>query len=288
MTDVELAEALKTLGMDATSFRALALLPVVHVAWADGRVQDAERELILRLAEERYHLAEEGLRVLRNWLHHEPTTGYVRRGHKVLLGLSKVEGFGRDALTDVVGFSQEVARAAGGVFGFGAVSAEEAEAIAAIAQALDIEHDRPWVDPDDATMIPADADTEGEGPPPEVLFHIAAIAHARSRGTLVRYDELSGDQTCPVTAEGVVIGRNRDCTVQITYDGQVSRRHCRVFEREGRFYVEDLGSARGTWVNGERVVERRLLGGETIHLGHATFFFQLSPEDPPSLAPHGR
>jgi hypothetical protein len=289
MTERELAEALKGLGMDAASFRALPLLPLVQVAWADGRVQEAERELILRLAIERFQLDEEGQRTLRNWLHHPPSQGYVKRGQRVLLALCRHDAGagalnGGEGLSDVIEFAKQVARAAGGFFGIGAVAATEAAAIDAIAQALDINHERPWIEPDDATIIPADADSENAGPSPEVVFHPVGESHpsgspqdAVRAGSLVLFDELRGEQACPVGPAGVTIGRSADSAVQVTYDAQVSRHHCRLFERDGSYYVEDLGSARGTWVNGERVLERRLLGGETIHLGHARFFFQLSP-----------
>lgn len=280
MTDEELGKALTSLGMDEASYRALPLLPLIQVAWADGELQEGERELILRLAEERYALSEEGRRVLRNWLHHPPTRDYVRRGQRVLMALCDRAGgrnVSRDTLADTVTFALDVAKAAGGWFGFGAVAPPEAVAIEEIAQALHIPHDRPWVTPDDTTVIPADADQEADGPPPEVVFHRDPATPQQSRGTLVQYDELKGEQACPVTAAGVTIGRAREATVQINYDGQVSRRHCRLFERDGKFYVEDLESTRGTWVNGERIVERRLFGGETLLVGGNSFFFQLSP-----------
>ena len=47
MTDSHIRESLKALGMDRTSFRALPLLPLIQVAWADGEVQEEERNLIL-------------------------------------------------------------------------------------------------------------------------------------------------------------------------------------------------------------------------------------------------
>jgi hypothetical protein len=279
MTDAELAEALKALGMDSASYRALPLLPLVQVAWADGRVQEAERELILSLAGHRYLLEEEGTRMLRNWLHHPPSSQYVARGREALLGLCDRQGFGgREHLADVISFAKDVARAAGGFFGLASISSEEASAIDVIANALHIEHDRPWVAPEDPTFIPSDADLHAEGPPPEIVFHSEQPV-ALSRGTLVKYDELKGEQSCPVTSEGVTVGRARENHIQISYDAQVSRKHCEIIERGGRFYVRDLHSTGGTWVNGERVLERRLLGGEKISVGSSTFFFQLSPDD---------
>ncbi len=276
MTDAELGEALRVLGMDRESWRALPLLPLVQVAWADGRVQDSEREFILALATDRFSLEDEGRRLLRNWLHHPPSSAYVRDGHLALLELCRHAStpVGPETLQDVISFAQQVAQAAGGFYGFGAVGRAEAEIIEQIAQALKIEHDRPWVTPDDTTMVRFDADLEGDGPAPEIVFH---PIEGTSRGTLVRFDLTEGEQSCPVTASGVTIGRARENVIQINFDGEVSRTHCRVFEKDGRFYVEDLQSTGGTWVNGERVLERRLLGGEKLHVGAASFFFQLSP-----------
>src|SRR5687767_6643465 len=115
MDDAELADGLRSLGMDAASWRALPILPLVQVAWADGAVQEAERALILRVSEEKWPLGEEGHRLLRNWLRHPPTLDYVRRGQEVLLALCHRSGtgIGREALTHVVALATDVARAAG-------------------------------------------------------------------------------------------------------------------------------------------------------------------------------
>jgi len=266
--------------MDDASYRALPLLPLVQVAWADGLVQDAERDLILQVAEDRFALGDEGTRVLRNWLSNPPSPQYAHRGKKVLVAICDHTGYNalsRDALPDVVAFSKQVARAAGGFFGFGAIDSSEAAAIDRIAQVLGIDVGGPWTSADQETFVPHDADIHSDGPQVEVQFHPGPLSTHQSRGTLIEHHEHQGEQSCPVTTEGLVIGRARNSTVQISYDAQVSRTHCRLFGLNNRFYVADLGSTCGTWVNGERIVERRLFGGETIHVGSATFFFQLSP-----------
>ncbi len=57
----------------------------------------------------------------------------------------------------------------------------------------------------------------------------------------------------------------------------ISRRHCRLTRADsGGFFIEDLGSFNGTWVNGVCLVEnekRLLLPGNDVHLGAELFKF---------------
>jgi len=52
-----------------------------------------------------------------------------------------------------------------------------------------------------------------------------------------------------------VIGRAPDCDVVLDI-AAVSRRHAAIIEEAGLFYVQDMGSRNGTYVNGQRVVDR--------------------------------
>jgi len=74
---------------------------------------------------------------------------------------------------------------------------------------------------------------------------------------------LEGRALLSATYEGggfsCVIGRADDCEFRIEEVG-VSRRHCRVFERDGGVFVEDLHSANGTFISGQRIQRRVLLG----------------------------
>jgi pSer/pThr/pTyr-binding forkhead associated (FHA) protein len=48
----------------------------------------------------------------------------------------------------------------------------------------------------------------------------------------------------------------------------VSRRHCEVFETDGRLMLRDLGSSNGTYVNGMRVLgQQPLKVGDVISIG---------------------
>ena len=52
--------------------------------------------------------------------------------------------------------------------------------------------------------------------------------------------------------------------------GGVSRRHCRIYAEDDDYYVEDLGSANGTFLNGERLtpyLPHVLREGDRLQLG---------------------
>lgn len=76
----------------------------------------------------------------------------------------------------------------------------------------------------------------------------------------------------------VLIGRTEDNDV-VLLQGGVSRRHARVFIEAGGAWAEDLGSANGTLVNGQRLDQpRRLREGDEITVGSVVLRVAL-PED---------
>ena len=66
--------------------------------------------------------------------------------------------------------------------------------------------------------------------------------------------------------ERTTIGRSPDCPVFLD-DVTVSRRHAVLVEREGRWFVEDLGSLNGTFVNRRRVESSELSDGDELQIG---------------------
>jgi hypothetical protein len=75
---------------------------------------------------------------------------------------------------------------------------------------------------------------------------------------------------------GLSIGRSKEADVRID-DRYASSIHARVFSREGRFYVEDMGSTNGTLLNGATLHgEADLIDGDTIQIGDTTFRLEVS------------
>jgi hypothetical protein len=96
------------------------------------------------------------------------------------------------------------------------------------------------------------------------------------RRAILLYSEGSPDeQIYPFDKDVLSIGRGRDNDIQIKNDSKVSRFHCRLFRRGGKFYIEDNKSSNGTLVNGELITERLLFGGEEIIIGETFFRFRI-------------
>lgn len=70
------------------------------------------------------------------------------------------------------------------------------------------------------------------------------------------------------------MGRGSDCSMPVL-DDQASRYHCQI-EREGAvFYLKDLNSTNGTFLNGVRVVSSRLHAGDQIQVGSSQILFSV-------------
>ena len=73
----------------------------------------------------------------------------------------------------------------------------------------------------------------------------------------------------------VTIGRAPGSNVVID-DTYASQLHARVFQSEGSFYIEDLGSTNGTYVNGRKIsYPIELRQGDRIKIGKMVFEFSI-------------
>ena len=76
----------------------------------------------------------------------------------------------------------------------------------------------------------------------------------------------------PIRGE-VIIGRNsQQANLVVDYDKSVSGKHCEILERQGKFYIKDLKSSNGTYLNGARILtEMEIHSGCMVRLGRITF-----------------
>lgn len=113
-------------------------------------------------------------------------------------------------------------------------------------------------EPVDESPAPERWDTaplaEGEGeleplPAPATLLRLRV---AQSGRTI----EIRRDQACEIGRPDPSLGLIPD--LDLSSEGPealwVSRRHARIFYHDGHFYIEDLGSTNGTYLNHKRLV----------------------------------
>ena len=103
-----------------------------------------------------------------------------------------------------------------------------------------------------ATVGRGKAAPTGDGPPPTTL-----TVHPAEGGKL-RAVRLEAATT---------IGRAPECELRVD-DTYASQQHARIFGRNGSWYVEDLGSTNGTFVNEQRLAAPAMLTpGDRIRVG---------------------
>lgn len=80
--------------------------------------------------------------------------------------------------------------------------------------------------------------------------------------------------------EDVAIGRHPESTVKLTCPS-ASGRHAVIKQREGGYYVQDIGSSNGTRVNGAEIEEALLKDGDRVGFGDVQAVFYEG--DPPAI-----
>lgn len=95
---------------------------------------------------------------------------------------------------------------------------------------------------------------------------------------------ITGEHSADVLPDTtVVIGRAGVCDLRID-DPSVSRRHAQVTHTGDGLFVRELGSSNGTFLNGGRVMEAALTGGDVLRFGNVEFYVhEVVPEPTPTL-----
>jgi tellurite resistance protein len=128
MSDDAVLEQLVTLGLRANTIAALSLVPLIQVAWADGTIQDNERAAILQGAHGKgLEEGSDGYELLQTWLKRQPGDELFTAWEAYIKALAAQLNDEQNRLlrNQIVGFAKMVAASAGGILGFGKVSASE-------------------------------------------------------------------------------------------------------------------------------------------------------------------
>ena len=137
--DSSVVECLVDAGFDLSAAMSFIWAPAMFVAWADGQVDDAEKQTILESLRTKGVAVNSPSNILEHeWFAMPPKEElwslWVDFAREMLSGFRDDD---RAAISkEIVSLCHEVARASGGLFGFAKASAAELEAIARIESAL--------------------------------------------------------------------------------------------------------------------------------------------------------
>lgn len=74
--------------------------------------------------------------------------------------------------------------------------------------------------------------------------------------------------------DDLTLGRHQDCDIEIQ-DVEISRKHLRLYTEDRRWFIQDLGSTNGTFVNKLRVDRYMVNPGDKIVAGKTQFRFNV-------------
>lgn len=130
----------------------------------------------------------------------------------------------------------------------------------------------PLQDDPTLSLTPVDAEDEGteEFPFPHDELEPGQALLLVKRGP-------NAGSTFLIEEDSTSLGRSPESEIFLD-DVTVSRRHAEIRRRADEFFVHDLGSLNGTYVNGERVDVTKLASGDEVQIGKFKLVFFASGE----------
>lgn len=132
INDEDLLKRLFDFGIRSENLAAVSLMPLVHVAWADGELDDKEKKGILdRVVSQGVYVGSEAYQLLDSWLSKKPDATFFATWRDYIR--ARKQQLNADALKTLekesVGMAEKIAAASGGFLKIGAVSEEEKKAM---------------------------------------------------------------------------------------------------------------------------------------------------------------
>lgn len=140
ISDEAVLDQLVATGVTGRTVAALSLVPLLRVAWADGKMDERERDAVLAAAQGKgIEVGSASFHLLHGWLDRAPSDELFESWKSYIRELSASLVAPQRTLlkNQIVGFARGVAESAGGFLGMKKVSAEEEKAITEIQAAFE-------------------------------------------------------------------------------------------------------------------------------------------------------
>lgn len=133
----------------------------------------------------------------------------------------------------------------------------------------------------DTAPAPVQAEPQPQPEPPAEAKKTMPQGEARASRVGSLTPDMNPDISHPLLEAEYTIGRVAENAIPIA-DGSVSSKHARLYQQDGEFFLEDLGSRNGTYVNGERLsAPRQLADGDLVRFGKVLMTFNLASDIAP-------
>lgn len=129
---------------------------------------------------------------------------------------------------------------------------------------------------EDTTIVFAPVGANGEPVEDEVSVQIPALVEGM--GLLVVKRGPNAGSKFVLDREVTRVGRHPDSDIFLD-DITVSRRHAELINRADAYFVRDVGSLNGTYLNRERIDEAPLANGDEVQIGKFKLVFLAGPAE---------
>jgi hypothetical protein len=144
----KLKKSFERLGIPPEDYRVIKLLPLIYVAWADGKMEHVKRDRIHYFASREYELSAVGVAVLNRWLAECPSHAYISEGLRDIFRLALADDdmeVDFSELPALISYAEGIARSTGLALDQPeSVSPAADRALEEIARELHIDHGESW------------------------------------------------------------------------------------------------------------------------------------------------
>ena len=101
--------------------------------------------------------------------------------------------------------------------------------------------------------------------------------------TSITIKDISKDEIQDFRDNEIFIGRDELAQIRLQHDESVSNIHARIFQKEENWWIEDLQSTNGTFLNEEPIVTSTIIvAGDKITCGKTTIEIMMNNNPPPT------
>ena len=114
--------------------------------------------------------------------------------------------------------------------------------------------------------------------------HVEQTTDPAAGAYLLPYPLETLSRPVPLKSDRVTVGRSPNSGIVID-SNTVSRYHAVIVSRDSKYYIKDIHSRNGTWVNSDRISVRRLHHHDRVTFGDQDFIFLIMTEDDSVVQP---